>query len=236
MSTAFNIYCDESCHLENDQHDVMVLGAVWCPLDKAREIAARIREIKTRNGLPADFEVKWTKVSPAKRSFYSDLVDYFFEDDDLYYRALVVKNKQELRHAEFDQDHDTWYFKMYFTMLKVLLSPRATYRIYLDVKDTRSADKVRKLHEVLCNNMYDFERRIIECVQTVRSHEVEQIQLADLLSGIVSYSNRGLVGNAGKVALVQRMRQRSGYSLERTTLYREEKVNLFHWMPRVAAR
>ena len=34
MSDTFNVYCDESCHLENDHQKAMVLGAVWCPLDK----------------------------------------------------------------------------------------------------------------------------------------------------------------------------------------------------------
>ncbi|NHQ60865.1 DUF3800 domain-containing protein [Chlorobium sp. BLA1] len=38
MSEIFNIYCDESCHLENDRHKAMVLGAVWCPLDESRII------------------------------------------------------------------------------------------------------------------------------------------------------------------------------------------------------
>ena len=37
MSDTFNVYCDESCHLENDHQKVMVLGAVWCPFDKTRE-------------------------------------------------------------------------------------------------------------------------------------------------------------------------------------------------------
>lgn len=39
MSDTFNVYCDESCHLENDHQKAMVLGAVWCPLEKSREIA-----------------------------------------------------------------------------------------------------------------------------------------------------------------------------------------------------
>lgn len=44
MTRVFNVYCDESCHLENDRQKAMVLGAVWCPLEKTREIAVRIRE------------------------------------------------------------------------------------------------------------------------------------------------------------------------------------------------
>lgn len=229
MTANYNVYCDESCHLEHDRQRIMVLGAIWCPLERTREISVRIREIKTRHGLPPRFESKWTKVSPAKQSFYLDLLDYFFDDDDLHFRALIVADKTRLQHELYGQDHDTWYYKMYFEMLHVILEPQACYRIYLDIKDTRSAAKIAKLHDVLCNNIYDFHREIIERVQTVRSHEVEPLQMADLLVGIISYVNRGLSSNSAKVALVERMRERSGYSLTRTNLLRESKVNLFVW-------
>ena len=207
----------------------MVLGAVWCPLEKARGIAVRLREIKRAHGLSAGFEMKWTKVSPSKLAYYLNAMDYFFDDDDLHFRALVVPEKTQLRHGDFDQTHDDWYYKMYFDMLKIILSPDASYRIYVDIKDTRSASKIAGLHRVLCNNMYDFSRDIIQRVQTVRSHEVELLQLADLLIGAVSYANRGNTGSPAKLALVARMQQRSGYDLTRTTLYRENKVNLFRW-------
>ncbi len=229
MSQVFNVYCDESCHLENDHQQVMVLGAVWCPLDKAREIAVRLREIKTQHGMKPGFEIKWIKVSPAKARFYLEVMDYFFDDDDLHFRALIVPDKSRLRHETFGQSHDEWYYKMYFDMLKVILSPNDCYRIYIDIKDTRGAAKIARLHDVLCNNFYDFSRKIIERVQTIRSHEAEILQLADLLIGTVSYANRGLSTNAAKCALVERMRNRSGYELTRTTLIRESKVNLFQW-------
>ncbi|MCU7960323.1 MAG: DUF3800 domain-containing protein [gamma proteobacterium symbiont of Bathyaustriella thionipta] len=230
MSEIFNVYCDESCHLEHDQQKAMVLGAIWCPLDKSREIAVRLREIKQKHGLAPGFEVKWTKVSSAKVGLYLDLVDYFFDDDDLHFRALIVPDKSKLRHDAIPgQNHDTWYYKMYFDMLKVIFRPDARYRVYLDIKDTRGAEKAAKLHEVLCNNMYDFSRNVIERVQLVHSHEIEQLQLADLLIGAISYLNRGLQGNKAKEALIARIQQRSGYGLTKTTLYREDKVNLFRW-------
>lgn len=232
MSQTFNIYCDESCHLERDQQSVMVLGAVWCPLEKTRDIAVRLREIKQDHGLAADFEIKWVKVSPAMIHFYLAVMDYFFDDDDLHFRALIVPDKSKLRHDDFEQTHDDWYYKMYFDMLKIILGPQDRYRIYLDIKDTRSANKIARLHEVLSKNMYDFSREIIERVQTVRSEEVEQQQLADLLVGAVSYANRGLLTSAAKLKLVERMRHRSGYRLTHTTLLKESKVNLFRWHAR----
>lgn len=231
MPTAINIYCDESCHLEHDGQRAMVLGALWCPTDKSREIAERIREIKVRHSLSPRFEVKWTKVSPAKKHFYLDLLDYFFDDDDLHFRALVVPDKAKLRHEDFQQDHDTWYFKMYFSLLSVLLEPRNVYRIFLDIKDTRSAAKAAKLHDVLCSSRYDFDRSVIQLLQNVRSNEIEQVQVVDLLTGIISYANRGLASSSAKAALVTRMQQRSGYELTRSTLLREEKVNVFCWSP-----
>lgn len=233
MTAIFNVYCDESCHLENDHQRAMVLGAVWCPLDKTTEIAVRLRELKQKHGLSRAFEVKWTKVSPAKQRFYLDLVDYFFDDDDLNFRALIVPDKSKLQHSAIPgQNHDSWYYKMYFDMLKVIFDPNNCYRVYLDIKDTQGTEKVVRLHDVLCNNLYDFRREVIGRLQLVRSHEIEQLQLADLLMGAISYVNRGLSGNAAKLALVERMRERSGYDLTRTTLLREQKVNLFRWRAR----
>jgi hypothetical protein len=229
MTQIFNVYCDESCHLENDQQKVMVLGAVWCPLKKVRDIAIRIREIKGLHNMRTGFEIKWTKVSPAKTDFYLDIVDYFFSERNLYFRGLIVPDKSRLQHEIYSQTHDEWYYKMYFDMLKVILSPEARYRIYLDIKDTRSAIKIAKLHNVLSNNLYDFSRNIIERVQTVRSHEVEILQLTDLLIGAISYINRGLSTSIAKQALIKRIQERSHYSLTLTTLLRESKFNLFRW-------
>lgn len=231
MSETFNVYCDESCHLEKDNQPNMVLGALWCPLEKTRETAVRIREIKKQHGLSADFEIKWVKVSPAKLEFYQDVMDFFFDDDDLHFRGLIA-DKTKLRHLDHNQTHDEWYYKMYFDMLKVILFPHSRYRIYIDIKDTRNKNKVehlQKLHEVLSNNLYDFRREVIERVQVVHSHEVEHLQLADLLIGAVSYANRNLNSSPAKLALVERMRERSGYRLTSKTLYREDKVNLFVW-------
>lgn len=233
MATTFNIYCDESCHLEHDGQGAMVLGAVWCPLEKTSEIAERVRDIVQKHGLSSRFEVKWTKVSASKEALYLDLIDYFFDDDDLHFRALVIPDKSKLNHDAFPgQDHDGWYYKMYFDMLKALLSPNDRYRIYIDIKDTQGAAKVRKLHEVLSNNIYDFSREVVERVQLIRSHESALLQLADLLVGAVSFVNRGLLPettNSGKQHVIERIRKRSRYTLDRTTLLREQKVNIFRW-------
>ncbi len=234
MSEIINIYCDESCHLEYDHLHVMVLGAVWCLRDRIAEVSRSLHEIRRKHGFKPDLEIKWTKVSPGKKSqsFYLDILDYFFDEDHLHFRALCVPDKSILNHNKYHQTHDDWYYKMYFDMLKVIIDPKFRYHIYLDHKDSWGGTKVRELHKVLANAHYDFQRQIIEWVQIVRSNEVQMIQLADLLTGAVAYANRGLRSNAGKVALVDRMKERSGYSMTSTTLYREDKVNIFRWRGR----
>jgi hypothetical protein len=66
MPQSYNVYCDESCHLEHDHQGVMVLGAVWCPAEKTREVMTRLKEIKARHGVAALTEVKWVKASRPK--------------------------------------------------------------------------------------------------------------------------------------------------------------------------
>jgi len=229
MADFYNVYCDESCHTQHDLSKVMGLGAVWCLANKSREINIQIRNLKIDYGFSQDFEIKWTKVSPARLDFYTALVNYFFENPFLYLRVLVVEDKTKLRHADFQQSHDDWYYKMYFDMLKIIFDPSARYNIYLDIKDTKSAQKIKNLHEVLSNNIYDFSREIIRRVQTIRSNESNVLQLTDLLLGAITYANRGLQTNEAKLQLIEQIRHLSGYKLTSATLFRERKVNIFLW-------
>lgn len=231
MNEVYNIYCDESSHIEKSSNPYMVLGAIWCRMEASRQIAEEIRGIKTGHGLHSGFEFKWTKVSPAKVDFYLALVDYFFQNSQLHFRALVA-DKRILQHEEFNQTHDDWYYKMYFDMLKVIINPAAQYHIYVDIKDTQGSRKIRKLHEVLSNKNFDYRHEIIQKVQIVRSYEIEQIQLTDLFIGAVAYVNQGYDTSHAKKAVVDRIKELSGYRLNKTTWLGEEKVNILIWDPK----
>lgn len=91
--SSYNVYCDESCHLEHDKSKAMSLGAIWCPKNKVREMSKRLVEVKGKHGIPKDAEVKWTKISPCNLPLYIDIIDYFFDDDDLSFRGLIVPDK-----------------------------------------------------------------------------------------------------------------------------------------------
>lgn len=232
MKQLFNIYCDESCHLENDHQKVMVLGAIWTQMDAVADLAKAARALKVQHGLKSSFELKWGKVSVGQQDYYEAVLKWFWETPELHFRGLIVPDKSKLDHAIHNQTHDEWYYKMYFDLLKVIVDPAQRYNVYLDIKDTRGRKKVRKLHEVLSNAHYDFSRSIIEKIQLVRSDEVELVQLADFMIGIVSYANRELEANKAKYTLVQQLRAYSRYSLRHSTLLKESKLNLFRWRAR----
>lgn len=223
-----NVYCDETNHLESDGISPMVLGAVFGQIDDIRDANKRIREIKEKYGISPHTEVKWTKVASNKLQFYLDLVDYFFDNDDLHFRAVIV-NKAELNHQQFNQTHDDFYYKIYFELLKRILDPRNQYHVYVDIKDTRGSKKALKLREVLSNNMYDFDGGIVQRIQQVHSHEIDVLQLSDILIGALQFLKRTDVSSQAKQKIIDRIKERSGYDLSRSTLLREEKMNLFYW-------
>ena len=75
----YNIYCDESCHLEHDGIKPMAIGAVWCPKEAKDIIFTRLREIKVEHGLKPHCELKWNAVSQSKLAYYKDVMNYFFD-------------------------------------------------------------------------------------------------------------------------------------------------------------
>lgn len=225
----YNIYCDESCHLEKDPHRSMVLGAVWCAKNEKTQIFQIIKEIKLKHKFKPSFEIKWNKVSISKLNFYVDLVNFFFDNEKINFRALIIPDKSELDHLKFGQTHDQFYYKAYFDMLKIIISPHDYYNIYLDIKDTQGFEKVKELRNVICNAHYDFSKEIVKNIQEVRSDEVSLIQITDLLIGALSYFHRGLNKNQAKVKLIDLIKERSGYCLVNSTLPSEKKFNYFIW-------
>jgi hypothetical protein len=232
--SAINIYCDESCHLPNDRQPIMVLGAIDCPKDHARDVAVSLREARVRHGLSPYLEIKWGGISPSKLDFFLDVLDVFWEDPLLRFRT-VVASKKNLDHEGFGQDHDDWYHKMYYQLLRYLVTSNSEdhFRVYLDIKDTKSAAKLRRLHDVICNGIRDFSHEILRDVQALRSHEVPLIQLTDLFTGATAYASRPREprDSAAKLQFVRALEKRSGRSLTTSSWLSERKFNVFHWEP-----
>lgn len=209
----------------------MVLGAVWCKTSKVQEASKRIREIKARHRIKTGTEVKWVKTSSKNPQPYLDLIDYFFDDDDLHFRCVLIPDKGVLDHKSYEQTHDSWYYKMVFRLVEPIICPTESYRVYLDIKDTRAWDRSQHLLNVIQSTRRARGRPLAIKIQPIRSHESDLMQICDLLLGAVGYNNRGLATSPGKLAIIERIKKRSGHSLRDTTWLREAKFNMLRWSP-----
>lgn len=226
----YNVYCDESCHLLNDHNKTFVLGAIWVEKNKVSQIFQDLRRIKAEHGLSPNFEAKWTKISKAKVDYYCEVIHYFFENPDLHFRGVVVPDKSILNHAAYSQDHNTWYYKMFYLLLSVVIRGRADYNLYLDMKDTKSHLKVLELKRIL--NIASVEDVSVQKAQQIRSNEVEVMQLVDILIGALSYKNRSLSQNEGKVMVIDTIENSIGERMMASSPLAEQKFNVLIWKPR----
>ena len=227
-----NIYCDESCHLEHDSSDVMILGAIGCYKKDKEKIFNDIRSIKIKHNLSSWFEVKWTKVSKSKIEFYKELIDYFF-NNNLNFRAVIARNKKNLDHKKYNNgDYNEWYYKMYYLLLDYMISPSNEYRIFIDIKDTKGGPKIKKLHEVLCNNRYDFKHEVITDIKQINSKESEILQITDLFIGALAFKNRKIKNINAKSKIIEYIESKYQVKMDEKTLRSEEKFNIFIWEPK----
>ena len=182
-----------------------------------------IRNLKIKHNIKPTTEIKWTKVSKSRKLFYTDLVNYFFENKNLAFRAVLVPDKNKLNHEKYGQTHDEFYYKMYYDMLKKLFVPFYSWNIYVDEKDTNGSKKIEKLKK--CLNSSDIK------IQEVKSKDVELVQMADILLGAISYKNRKLKNNPTKLEIINIV-ESNGYLLDETTPYIKEKFNMLKWKSR----
>ncbi|MBI1836457.1 MAG: DUF3800 domain-containing protein [Flavobacteriia bacterium] len=215
----FNIYCDESCHIENDHKKYMILGSVSSAYNQVKRHTERINDLKKKHNYYG--EIKWSNVSNSQHQFYTDLVNYFF-DTDLRFRAIVV-DKSKIKNDKFSQNYDTFYYKMYYYLLNHKKNSQYTYNVYLDIKDTLSAYKVNKLKHIL-NIQYGVFRN----VQNIRSNESMILQIADFLSGALSYHlNNTDKKVIAKMKLIEKIKEHTKQNLSNSSGFSETKMNLF---------
>jgi hypothetical protein len=222
---SINIYCDECCHLEHDSQKVMVLGAISCPNQFSREISLKIKQLLIKHDLDEHYESKWVKVSTSKLDFYKEIISLFFESPHLNFRAIIVPDKAKLKHEDFHQTHDTFYYKMYYELLKKLICDNS-HNIYLDIKDTNSNQKMEFLRNIIiksfpeCHNVK---------IQSVQSHEVRILQITDVLIGAISYINRNLHTSQAKLELVRFLQEKASLKFRASTSLNRKKINIFFW-------
>ena len=220
----YNVYCDESCHLKSNNSKYMLIGAVYCPKFKVKKINEYIEHLKENYNLSNKIDKKTEKL-------YLDIIAYFFNNDDLKFRVIVI-DKTKLNHEKYNQTENDFYHKSYYEMLKYIITPGNSYNIYPDIKDTNSYYYHQIMLDYLRFKMSDTNKKTIKKVQPIRSYEAPILQINDILIGALSYYYRGLSENRIKLTIVNEINKFYQNSFDVSSYYNNTKFNIFIWRSR----
>ena len=227
----YNVYCDESCHLVSNDSKYMLIGAVYCPKYKVKKINEYIEHLKENYNLSEKIELKWNKIDKKTEKLYLDIINYFFNNDDLKFRVIVV-DKTKLDHEKYNQTENDFYHKAYYDMLKYIIIPGNSYNIYPDIKDTNSYYYHQVMLDYLRIKMSDTNKKTIKKVQPIRSYEAPILQINDILIGALSYYYRNLFGNSVKLNIINEIKKLYQNDFDASSYYSNTKFNIFIWRSR----
>lgn len=229
MSKIYNLYIDESCHLEHDGCSVMCIGYTKIEYEKYPIVKETIKKIKLKHKTAT--EIKWSKLSMSRLPLYKELID-FFCSSAITFRCVLVKNKSNLDHATFNRgDHNAFYYKMIYLLLnnKYIIPTDENYRVILDIKNTKGRESLTELDKCLINKNEG--NSPFRYFQHIRSLENELLQLTDLFIGAIAYKSRKehQKTNTSKVKceVIDYLEMKTGYALDDGTIPWEPKFNIF---------
>jgi len=225
----YKIFCDESNYMLHDGSDIMVNGAI--KIDEAQLISAKKHIKYLRHKHNYHTEIKWTKLLTKQWEFYRDLVDYFFANESMQFKATLVVNKSNADHERYNRDHNEFYYVVYYYTLRDLMDAENSFKVYFDYKDTLGGERVSKLKEVLAHKVSKNVKFTI-----IHSHESQLIQLCDLFVGAIGYANRNDIEKTSAIKnrivdyLNGKIQQscESECSIHQTKPW-EKKFNIFRW-------
>lgn len=226
--TTYNVYCDESCVTSSLADDFMAIGGIMCPLDQKRDIVRTVDRLRAYYNVQGEFG--WKTVCPSRLSFFQALVDLFFSNPELRFRAVVVSRRE----TNFD-DTEEMFQKVYYQVFNNWLDRRDSYRLFIDRRiDER--DRVDTLRRCLIDT-FQFGNSV-KFVEEVESHENDLIQLADLFIGALAASRNGHLQLEGSSAAKLQICRDICRNLNTSTLASyetwpsEQKFNVFHFRGR----
>ncbi len=226
----FEIYCDESrpelfFGPQTSSFRFVLIGSLWLPREARLQIRHQIKEVRTRHS--AWGELKWTKVSPSSVELYKDLVDVFFANESLTFRAIAI-DSHKINLKLHNNDPELGYYKFYYQLLIHKLLANRRYSIYLDHRKNRLRTRHKSLQTILGRAKPKVD---IKIVQAIPSKESDLLQLCDVLLGAaqsrLNASNQGSIAKASVVAHIEQNLSRE----LKPTGPGEEKFNIFQiWL------
>lgn len=222
------VYSDESCHIKNDDYDIMALACVYCSDLNRKMITNNIKKIIEYHEFSSSLELKWGKISNSNVEMYKDIFSYISEMSKLGLfgiRGIVIKGKKNIV-GDFDEFYHKMYYLLFKTILDNTLKYYSGYTLFLDNKDTYSNIKVPVIGKYLSNSIYNFTTLNSICAD---SKEHILIQVSDIIAGALTYKNRFLDTSSAKLSLIKHIEVKFGVNLLKTTPKSRLDFNIFVW-------
>jgi hypothetical protein len=215
----------------------MCIGYTKINRDDYEVLKKVVKAIKLKHNTPT--EIKWNKLSNSRWELYKELIDFFFRSD-IEFRSVLVKNKQNLGPVRYNrEDQNSFYYKTLKTLLNnKVADDEDTYRVFLDVKDTRGKARLKLLESELAAKHK--EKSPFVYFQHLHSNENEFLQLTDLFIGAICYKARkeAKKENASliKQKVIDYLEQSSGYLLDDGTEPWETKFFIDDWVIKASSQ
>ncbi|MEM1024293.1 MAG: DUF3800 domain-containing protein [Myxococcota bacterium] len=233
------IACDESGI--DGSNKFYGFGTLWLKHDRRGDISGLIKRAKDRHDVEG--ELKWNACDGRRSRLYIDLIDEFFERSWIAFHCLVVPRAiVDLRFHKRDRWREAWQ-KHFCLLLKKKMcrlverhGPGQVCRVWVDRLPQRKAN-AHEVMEIISNYALEPDNGI-GCKVTQRgSHDVEVIQLCDVLLGCVLSAWQGKPINAKRQAVQDRLAAQLGWDdLRADTPTTEAKFNIWMLHPKGIAK
>ena len=223
----FDVYCDEShpdlLISQKSNARFIVIGSLWLKQETRKTFKKEINEFKKQYFVGG--EIKWGKVSPSRFEFYKQLISWFFDKGhNLRFRAIVIDREKVNLLTYHDNDQELGFYKFYYQLLHHWITDFNCYHIFCDFKVNRKKDRLHTLKQCLGNSNLS---STVPFVQAVRASESVLIQMADLLTGLVSAKyNHSCLSQSPKGLLIQKCEDYLKKPISATGA-QENKFNVF---------
>ncbi len=221
----YEVYSDESCIealSDSSAHKYIGIGSIWL---QASERAVLKRDIaKIKRDYSFNGELKWKKVSPSSYNFYKRILDYFFNADYLRARVIVIESSKVNNYKFHESDAELSFYKFYYQLIKHWIFDFNEYSIFLDYKVNRDKSRLKTLKRVL---NYSNLTSVINNVQALPSEQSAGIQLADVVTGLVTAKFNSKNTSKAKLGLIEHIETNYLSKNISQTSKAEEKFNIF---------
>lgn len=219
----YEVYCDESCLeaiFDKDAHKYAAIGGVWIPAEARTEVKSKLNEIKRKYGYLG--ELKWNKVTPKTYDMYKEIIEFFFGSYKIKFRAIVIESK-DIDNEHFNNSSgEIGFYKFYYQLIHKWLYDDNEYYCFLDHKINGNRRRLKEFHKIL---NYTTNAKVNN-VQAVHSHESVIIQMADVLTGLVSAKYNDEITQDAKKGLISFVESILGREITATGKG-EQKFNIF---------